>query len=306
MKKVYVGSFTGLAAIVAAWVAIGVGGPSTSLSTCPLPAYPDATCTGIPEGTTLTPVVGNLDVNTAGATVDAQDVAGCIIVHQPGVTIKNSRAQCVKMGDPGDPSQDPDNERATVQDSEIDCKVGEGGTSGVTGIFYQNVNIYRTDIQGCDNGVDAYQHVTLQDSYIHDLSQCTIPGCPGPDQAHTDGIQSSDGSDVTIEHNTIYAFTPPCQLGNEGLCNGTSAININNDSGGPVSTDVLIKNNLLAGGAYSMYCPIVAPDNYQLVRNHFSTTYSPVVGEFGLSTACADETQISNVIHETGALVELG
>ncbi|HSX43541.1 MAG TPA: DUF4082 domain-containing protein, partial [Candidatus Saccharimonadales bacterium] len=62
----------------------GTGPGSTSGgntgSACPLPKYPDATCTGVPAGTSLTVVSGDMNISTANTVVDSKDIRGCIDV----------------------------------------------------------------------------------------------------------------------------------------------------------------------------------------------------------------------------------
>ena len=110
-----------------------------------------------------------------------------------------------------------------------------------------NVTARRLDISGCENGLDINQNITVEDSYIHDLYNSA--------EAHTDGIQFATGHyvngqlasgvvNVTIRHNTIYG------MGADGSF-GTSAI-IDHSFGG--NTNILIDSNLLAGGAYTLYC----------------------------------------------------
>ncbi|MBX6722218.1 MAG: right-handed parallel beta-helix repeat-containing protein, partial [Dactylosporangium sp.] len=118
------------------------------------------------------------------------------------------------------------------------------------------------NIHNCENGFDINGSVAVRDSYIHDLYQ-------GGD-AHTDGIQLAGGSDITIEHNTIFDN------------NGTSAI-ISHPS---ENSDVLVANNLLAGGAYTLYCPRDASRNFRVIGNRFATLFYPKSGAFGPWTDC--------------------
>jgi hypothetical protein len=241
---------------------------------------------------------GNYNITEDGAVVDAVNVPnGCILIKAVGVTIKNSKANCVTTDFNGR-AKDPANPRATIQDSEFDCGSGIGGTA----IFYENMDVQRVDITSCENGFDAFKNMMIEDSYVHDLYQAT----PGNGDPHTDGVQSADGSNVTIDHNTIYGFNTGCQWPNDGSCNGTAAVNINNSPTGPTSTNVTISNNLLAGGAVALYCPRVPTSNFRVTDNHFSTVYSPKVGEFGVSTDCVSNEIVSgNVYHETGQPVRL-
>jgi hypothetical protein len=183
--------------------------------------------------------------------------------------------------------------RLLIEDSEIDCK-GTGGTA----VGDTNITAVRLDIQGCENGFDIDANVTVQDSYIHDLYNSS--------EAHTDGIQLASGHyvgaslvpgalNVTITHNTIYG------VGADGSL-GTSAI-ISNSGG---DTNILIQGNLLAGGAFTLYCEQGTQGvNYRVTDNHFSRKFSSKVGAYGPSTDCSDETQSGNVFHETAQPVTL-
>ena len=231
----------------------------------------------MPAGTTLTSV-DSLTVNTNNAVVNAISTTGCVVVRGYGVTIKNSKIGCVVITES---AADPANPRATIQDTEIVCPIG----SWNTGIRFSNFNAYRLNIHGCENGLDIGTNVTVKDSFIHDLAE-------GPD-LHTDGIQSGDGSSSTIQHNTIYAVN-------------TSAININSDARGPNSHDVLVQDNLLAGGGWTLYCPIPPSTNFRIINNAFSTIFSPKVGLYGPASACSGEIESGNVYQQTGLPLSLG
>jgi hypothetical protein len=278
------GAWVATAALVAAIV--GGGGSS----------WPDATNTGVPSGTTLTTVSGDLTVTTNNSTVNAKNVSGCIVVNATGVTVQNTKAQCITTAF-STAARNPANPRLTIQDSEVDC----GNTGGTTGISDRNVTVVRVNIHRCENGFDADSDFTIQDSFIHDLYN-SATGDP-----HTDGLQSAVGSNMVIDHNTFYGHDTGCTYPNNGSCNGTSAININNTAGGPTSTNTTISNNLLAGGAFTLYCPIAATSNFHITDNHFSTVYSSTIGEFGPSSDCtSNEIKSGNVYHESGLPITLG
>jgi hypothetical protein len=248
----------------------------------------------VPAGTALTAYTGPSTISTAN-TVISNKTMGCIRVTAPGVVIKNSRISCANPGPDvvlsgdGDYSGTP----LLVEDSEIDCKNGPG-----TGVGDTNVTVRRVNIHGCENGLDIDANVTVQDSYIHDLYNTS--------SSHSDGMQFAShygpgGSvvegviNVTVDHNTIYG------MGYDGSF-GTSAI-ISHRSG---DTNVLIQDNLLAGGAFTLYCEQDAKGtNYRVIDNHFSRKFGPNVGAYGPSDGCSDETQSGNVYHETGQPVTL-
>jgi hypothetical protein len=47
-----------------------------------------------------------------------------------------------------------------------------------------------------------------------------------------------------------------------------------------------IARNLIAVGAYSMYCPFNRPVGFRILQNYFSEVYSPNVGEYGPTDGC--------------------
>jgi hypothetical protein len=252
------------------------------------PGYPGDDTTGVPRGTVLSAYRGPSIISTPNTVIVAKTL-GCIRVKAPGVVIRRSRISCGNGEPLAVTSADGDfNGRPLLlEDTEVDCQ----NTNG-TAIGDSNVVARRLSIHGCENGFDINQNVTIEDSYIHDLYNST--------DSHTDGIQFAAGHfvngdlvsgvlNVTIRHNTIYG------VGADGSF-GTSAI-ISNHGG---DTNVLIENNLLAGGAFTLYCEQDATGiNYRVLKNQFTRKFGPKVGFYGPSTDCADETQSGNAYHET-------
>jgi hypothetical protein len=239
---------------------------------CPLPNYPDESCTGVPAGVSLTVVNGGMDINTPNTVIDSKDIRGCISVNAPGVIIRNSKVSCSNsyvvdsIGYSGT--------WLLIEDSEIHCNDGSG-----TAVGEENVTIRRSNIHGCENGFDVNKNFTIEDNYIHDLYD--------PSAAHSDGVQMwNTATGVTIRHNRIYV----------GL-RGTSAI----ISPTNATLGTIIRDNLFAGGAYTLYCVQGGRGGQQVINNRFSTLYYPNVGAGGPWTECQDEAQVSgNVYHETG------
>lgn len=213
---------------------------------------PDATNTGVPAGTSLTVVNGDVYVTTAGTVIDAKDIRGCVIIEAANVTIRRSKISCPNYYTIANLRENYRGGSVLIEDSEVDCR----NTSG-NGLGYYGITARRLNIHSCENGFDVNDTVTVEDSYIHDLYESST--------SHTDGLQLPGGAHITINHNTI--FVP----------GATSAI----ISDPTADSDVVISNNLLAGGAYTLYCPRDSSQNYQVVGNRFSTLFSPKSGEFG-------------------------
>jgi len=239
-----------------------IGGPTIpdrpncgpSPSACGLP---DASNTGVPPGTKLTVVSGDLEVNQAGTVVSGKDIRGCVTVDAPNVTIRDSKITCTGYYGIGSFTGAYSGGRLRIEDVEVDCQ-----DHNTTAVGSYNVTALRMNIHGCENGFDIDNTFTVQDTYIHDLYE----GATG----HADGIQLPGGSNITITHNTI--FDP----------GGTSAIISNPDQ----NSDVLVQSNLMAGGAYTLYCPRDSSTNYRVIGNRVSTVFSSKGGEFGPWTDC--------------------
>lgn len=186
--------------------------------------FPDATNTGVSAGVTLK-ASGPLVINTPGAVIRGLDIKGDVVINAPNVTLIDCKISSdsfavvlIKKGVTG----------VTVQNCEIDNQgVGGQGIAG-QGTFIAN-NIY-----GVADGIDVRGDNTLiQDNYIHDMR-----GTPG---SHYDGIQADGNfSNLTIRHNTVINDHTQ-----------TAAIMLDN-YWGPIN-NVVIDNNLLIGGGYTVY-----------------------------------------------------
>jgi hypothetical protein len=194
-----------------------------------MPAFPDATTTGVPAGVTLTPS-GSLVISTPGAVIEGLDIKGSVVIDAPNVTLKNCKVTdgganvvLVKPGITG----------AVIKNCEIDnLSAGGQGIAG-QGTFLGN------NIQNAADGIDVRgDNTVIQDNYIHSMR--------GTADSHLDGIQADGGfSNLIINHNTVI---------NEQ--NQTSAVMLDN-YWGPIDK-VAITNNLLVGGGYTVYINEVA------------------------------------------------
>lgn len=273
-----IGITTSIATAIAVGVLIASGGGGSS--TCPLPAFPNAACTGVPTGTVLTAYSGPNPIVVDNTVIDSKET-DCLNIKATNVTIKNSYVHgtgcavtieedpsvCVSADGGGICS-------VTIQDSTLACD----GNSGGTAVYYRNYTVIRSEISNCENGFDASTNVSVSDSWVHSLYQGV--------GAHTDDMQLSGGtagfaSGITVTHNY---FT--------GLDTGGATINsaiIAN--GGPGDTNIVWTNNLFGGSGYQLYCPAwqsgTPGTGDQVVNNHFENNYG-----FGHSNGC-DKPQLT-------------
>jgi hypothetical protein len=215
--------------------------------------FPDATNSGVPASTALTDVAGDVALTTPGMVYEGVDVHGCVEVRADNVTIRNSR-----ISGPGC-QYALHNQAAglTITDTEVTC----ARTAG-TGIASSDFTASRVNVHGCENGFNVSGRATIRDSWVHDLF--------GIEGSHTDGAQLNQGAEsIVLEHNTIVSPLP----------GGTAAIIMWNE-GDPQNRDVTISNNLLAGGAWTLYCPRSDSTGVRVVGNRFGAA------EFGPVAAC--------------------
>lgn len=263
----------GITTSIATAIAIGVlvaasGGQGAA---CVYPNFPNAGCTGYPAGQSFTSS-GGLTISTNDAVYDGYHFTGTVAINATNVTIKNSWIESAGSGITVSVGSS-----VTVQDTEIQC--GGPGTKGLDDDGSTGITLTRVNIHSCEDGMLVGDHLTVQDSYIHDLA---VGG-----GSHNDGIQEYAGSDVTIVHNHI--------LGAD-----TSALNYCNSAGCPSNSGVLVQHNLLGCSSvcsYVLYCPIPATSAFVIEENWFIDDANVA---FGLSTDCDDETDLNNRLYPSG------
>lgn len=176
---------------------------------------------------TLTPS-GNINVTTAGTTIQNVDVTGNIRVNANNTKITNCRVTVstntaniyIVDGITG----------TTVRNCELN---GLGTGSGSNGIYGQGTFV-NNNIYGVENGIAVTGPSTISGNYIHGLLAAGAP--------HYDGIQIDGGiTGITISNNTIVNQNAQ-----------TSGVMLDNYRG--ALSSVTVSNNIIAGGGYPMYC----------------------------------------------------
>ena len=239
--------------------------------------FPDVSNTGVKPSVPRQDVNGNVKLSTAGAVFQNATLHGTIIVTAPNVTIRNVQIF-----------------------SNSDYPIRSIGSEGNTGgLLVEDVEV---NMLGELNSVAiAFDHYTLRRAFIHNGADCAHLGsdvtiedtlcvdgpdtnndgwpdsdsfCNGPE--HFDGFQSDGGHDLTIRHNTI-----------RNPCAQTSAI-LMSTNGGHIES-VVIDDNLMAGGGYTVYCGtdsggIVPNETY--TNNIISRQYFPKGGYYGPTVKC--------------------
>lgn len=268
--------------------------------------YPDATNTGVPGGTTLRSVPGQLtsgpgwhydsrgwiQIDGNGAVLDSISTTASIDVTASNVTIKNSRIT-VPGESWGIATRHTTN--VTIQNNEISGPAKTGSSRLMVGIkdIYgdsSGLKVVGNDIWHTSTGVQIESGL-IQDNYIHDL------GFTSGD--HVNGTTSNGGSVLlTVRHNTIF---------NE--YQQTDAISLFQDFGPQANRR--IESNLIAGGGYTLYAganpgKTSTATNIAVVGNRFARTYFATSGYYGPATAYTStggNTWTGNVWDDTGKTV---
>lgn len=187
--------------------------------------------TGVPSGTDLTPS-GPLTVTENGAVLDSLEISGRVLIDAEDVTIRRSEIRGSGSGF----GVRVVSGSVTIEDSEI-----HGFEYGIVfgGYTARRVDIHSMSVDGVLLGSGS----TVEDSYIHDFT-------PAPG-AHADGAQLQDAGahDVIVRGNTIDLASPEVHSG----YGGNSAIILKPDLGELGPGGVVVEDNYLNGGNYTLY-----------------------------------------------------
>ncbi|MDQ2958285.1 MAG: hypothetical protein M3Y42_15130, partial [Actinomycetota bacterium] len=261
--------------------------PSSAPPTTPVPvgsppsgSFPNASNTGVPAGTKLTPSKG-FRTTKDGQVIDGLDVTGTIYVDNLNVVIRNSRIKsdqggwAVDIGRNGPAS-------LVILDSELD-----GNQSDQGGIRNQSNGSswvgQRLNIHNGENGARLGGNAVLTDSWLHDfVSDSSAP--------HYDGIEIYEGSNNVVRHNSINLNRDE-----------TSCVNVQGDFG--TVTNVVIDNNLLNGGGWILNIRKIGAHPVTgtvVTSNDFGAQYG-----FGFGAIDAPSTTVKgNVLQSTGKNID--
>lgn len=232
-------------------------------------AFPDATTTGVPEGTTLRPS-GGLTITTPGQAVSGLNISGAVDINVSNVTLQNCIINVTDTGAYRCVSIQDGLTGIVIKNCEV-IGPGSGATAQVTGIHVMGAS--QTTIDACNvheigHGIDVSGGpVVIKNCYIHGFNSNSA--------SHYDGVFFGGADTLTpdfsllIQNNTI--------INNQ---HQTSAVFLQNVFG-PIN-NVTITGNYLAGGGYTSYCD--ATRGTGAVTNISYTNNAWTRGYFGLTS----------------------
>ncbi|GAA2207901.1 hypothetical protein GCM10009850_033590 [Nonomuraea monospora] len=198
----------------------------TGRADCDLPRHPNLSCTGVPPGTKLTTVKGNVTAAKQGQVIDGQHITGDLIITANDVVIRNSQIDgLITNWETGGSFTITDSTVGPPSGCVINQAVGE-----------KNFKAERISVRGFDDGFRmSGRNIVVRDSYV---KLC------GPPTSHSDGIQAyCPGkivcSGLVFDHNTIDQRQAP---------EHSDPINLVDKN----LSAVTVSDNLVAGGNYSL------------------------------------------------------
>jgi len=284
---------------------------STATKNCaPNPSscgFPDATSTGVPAGTKLLTVPGQISsgpgwyFDSRGwveVNVNGTNLSGLYIPYTLDISANNVTVNHVKVVTSGQSSFGVSvrhTSGVTIENSTISgVNTGAGRLMvGVKDIYADSagLQVLSNNISMASTGVQQESGL-VQGNYIHNFGYNTGD--------HLNGVTSNGGATalLTVNHNTIFTNYPQ-----------TDAISLFEDFG--AQTNRVISNNLLAGGAYTIYAGQNAggptATKIKVTGNRIATTLYANGGYYGPATGYnhtgAGNTWTSNVWDASSATI---
>jgi hypothetical protein len=215
---------------------------------CPaFPSFPNASCTGVPAGTTLTTYNGCVNdggdmvtfINTDNTVISGKTVNCAIVVQAHNVQIINS-----VVNGPINTVEGTSNSFALVN-SQVNVTGGDDPLSST------NITVLGANLNGGQTSMYCYSNCYMEDSWVHGQGA----GLADDQPWHLGGVLANDnGNDpggltnLTLIHNNIICDYPVNKA--DGGCSGD--VNLFGDFG-PI-THVLIDHNLLGASTSLAYC----------------------------------------------------
>lgn len=269
-------------------------------------AKPDATNTGVPAGTTLTPYHGDMVITTAGTVIDSADVFGFIDVRAANVVIRNTRVRG-SSGGAGNTGLIVALNAACVNLRVDHCDlVPDFPSYWLDGILGDNFTATACDVYNVVDGFGingtGVLNTALYSNWVHDLAYFSPDPNHSDNHTHNDCVQIFGGSGAIIAGNRLESFTSTT-VGtlNNPATQGNSAIQLN--QGTAPLTGLSVTDNWMDGGGVTLNGLGVSGNIGSILRNRFGhgSTFNQTIGlAAGVVCNTGDGTADQNVYDDTG------
>lgn len=193
---------------------------------------PDATNTGVPPGTPLTTVSGDLVIDQDNAVVEGKDVHGFVIIKASHVVFRKSMVRGRSTGSNGAGIDVQSGNDILIEDVEVGI---DQPSVYLDGVWADNTTVRRANIHGSVDGMKVGSHASVEYSYIHDVVSFASDPNQGGGPTHNDAIQILAGTDIHLLGNALIVGKDQ----NAGL-------QVTQDFG--AVTNLLVEGNFANGG----------------------------------------------------------
>ncbi len=185
--------------------------PAPGGGTEPVPVVPTGGV-GVPVGTSLTVHNGDITITTPGTVIDSLDVRGFVIVKAANVTIRNS---IIRGSGPGSYNTGLINATSAgvsnllIEDTTL---VPSHPSVWIDGVLGHDFTARRVETYNVVDGFGVYNttgpnaNVTIDSSWVHDLSYFSGDPNHSDNRTHNDCIQIQGGRYITITNNRLDAY----------------------------------------------------------------------------------------------------
>lgn len=235
--------------------------PSPTATPAPATAYARGLAwyqanTGVPAGTTLSPVSGPIDIRTAGTVIDGKTISGDIYVYASNVIIRNSKIYGLIHINAGSNLllDHIEMDGSNVPDRETYSAITYGGYT----LRYSKIHDYAQDSYMSDD-------TTIEDSWLYGLRSSG---------QHAEPIISMHGTNMSIQRNWLDSTWTNAKY------YVSSALSLYAQDG-PI-TNTIVDGNYLMGSGYLMYLGGRVGDlnNVQVTNNTFGVC-NPAIECYG-------------------------
>lgn len=239
---------------------------------------PGATNTGVPVGTALTVINGDLTVATAGAVVSGVDVRGFVHLNAPNITFKNSivRGRAIPSGTTATLITSTKG-GALISDVELAPSVNQPGIDGVKGYGF---TARRMNIHTMNDGVVIYGDAsTVESSWIHGNLHYLVDPTMRNTPSHDDSIQVQGGRNTRITGNTLegaynaglmitqdVSVTSNLSFTGNWADGGGCTVNMAEKGKGPM-LGLAFTSNRFGHASRVVDCPIIGPSTTPFVAD---------------------------------------
>ncbi|HVX47411.1 MAG TPA: DUF4082 domain-containing protein [Mycobacteriales bacterium] len=251
--------------------------------------WPNASNTGVPAGTKLTPH-GSMDITKDGTVVSGLDVTGDITVRANNVVIEKTKVTGGRI-DLGWSQHG-----VVIRDVEVDGQMKSPSDERVPAIGSNGYTCIRCNVHGWNSGFDVRDDVTITDSWAHDI---------GPaNGVHKTALGSNGSNHVVVRHNVLSCEVSGC----------SAAIAFYGDFT-PVN-DITVDNNLFnTEGSYCSYEGTISGKKYPnatnvtWTNNHYGRKFHQTCGIYGPASGWGSgggNVWSGNVWDDTNAAIPAG